>query len=134
MSSHRSSRRPPAPPPPPSGGAPPPPPPYQPPPAGGALVGVGQVQNQKALFSLILGIVSLICCGFVAGVPAAILGNMAKKEIEASGGAQSGAGMAQAGFILGIIGTALSAIGLIFYILYFVLFAASLAGHTTTTY
>ena len=88
------------------------------------------IQNQKALFSLILGIVSLICCGFVAGVPAAILGNMAKKEIEASGGAQSGAGMAQAGFILGIIGTALSAIGLILYILFIALAIGSSSVRT----
>jgi hypothetical protein len=91
-------------------------------------------QNQKALFSLILGILSLICCGFVAGIPGAILGNMAKKEIEASGGVQSGAGMAQAGFILSLIGTVLSALGILFWILYIVLFAASAASHTTTYY
>ncbi|HET6699876.1 MAG TPA: hypothetical protein VFG88_12360 [Nocardioidaceae bacterium] len=37
-----------------------------------------------------------------------MLGNMAKKEIAASGGAQTGGGMAQAGFIIGIIATVLS--------------------------
>ncbi len=59
--------------------------------------------NQKALWSMILGIVGLICCGLFAGIPALILGNMAKKEIAASGGAQTGGGMATAGVILGII-------------------------------
>jgi hypothetical protein len=118
--------------PPPSGGAPPPPPPYQPPPAGGALVGVGQVQNQKALFSLILGIVSLICCGFLAGIPGAILGNMAKKEIEASGGAQSGAGLAQAGFILSLIGTILWLVVYLGYFLLVVLAIGSSTIHTST--
>jgi hypothetical protein len=59
--------------------------------------------NQKAMWSMILGIVGLVCCGLFAGIPALILGNLAKKEISASGGAQTGAGMATAGVILGII-------------------------------
>jgi hypothetical protein len=41
---------------------------------------------------------------------------MGKKEIDASGGAQSGRGMAQAGFIMGIIGTVLSILFAIGYI------------------
>jgi hypothetical protein len=68
--------------------------------------------NQKAIWSLVLGILGLVCCQ-VAGIPAVILGNMAKKEIAASGGAEGGAGMAQAGFILGIIGIVLFVLGLI---------------------
>lgn len=34
------------------------------------------VQSQKGLFSLILAIVALICCGPFTGIPAAILGWM----------------------------------------------------------
>ncbi|HET6627658.1 MAG TPA: DUF4190 domain-containing protein [Nocardioidaceae bacterium] len=59
--------------------------------------------NKKAMWSMILGIVGLLCCGLFAGIPAVILANMGKKEIGASGGAQTGAGMATAGLILGII-------------------------------
>jgi hypothetical protein len=71
--------------------------------------------NQKALWSMILGIVSLLCCGVITGAAAIILSQQAKKEIAASGGLQSGSGQAQAGFILGIIGVALTVLGLIGY-------------------
>lgn len=75
---------------------------------------VGQPQtNQKALISMILGIVSLICCGLFLGIPAIILANMAKKEIAASNGTQTGGGMATAGLILGIVAVAWSVIYLI---------------------
>jgi Domain of unknown function (DUF4190) len=115
----------------PPGGQPPPeqppvppsPPGYGPPPPGyqqpvGAYGGGGQ-QNQKALWSMILGIVGLVCCGLFTAIPAIILGHMGKKEIDAAGGAQSGRGMAQAGFIMGIIGTVLSVVGLIIYVAIF---------------
>lgn len=103
--------------PPPGGGYLPPPPgggSYPPPPPGGG--GYAQPQsNKKALWSMILGILGLVCCGVFAGVPALILGNMAKKEIAASGGAQTGGGMAKAGFILGIISIAMTVIYIILY-------------------
>ena len=66
-------------------------------------------------WSLVLGILGLVCCGFIAGIPALILGNSAKKEIAASGGAETGMGMAQAGFVLGIIAIALGVLGLILF-------------------
>src|SRR5947209_8080383 len=110
---------PPPPPPPPSASPPPPPPSYSP---GGAAAVAAPVGNQKALWSLILGIAGLVCCGLVAGIPALILGNIAKKEIAASGGTQSGGGMAQAGFVLGII----SIVWTVFWLfIYFVLIAGS---------
>jgi len=90
---------------------PPPPPQYgapQPP-----YGGMPQKTNTKAIWSLVLGIVGLLCCGFFTGIPAIILGNSAKKEIAASGGAETGAGMAQAGFILGIIALVLMVLGII---------------------
>ena len=101
----------PPPPNPPGYGAPPPG--YQPVPG---AYGGGAQQNQKALWSMILGIVGLVCCGLFAAIPAIILGHMGKKEIDATGGAQSGRGMAQAGFIMGIIGTVLSVLIAIGYI------------------
>jgi hypothetical protein len=57
--------------------------------------------NKKAIWSLVLGILGLVCCGIFAGIPAIILGNMAKKEIATSG--EGGGGMATAGLVLGII-------------------------------
>jgi hypothetical protein len=87
------------------------PPPPPPPGTGGYAM---PQTNQKALWSMILGILSLVCCGLLAGIPALILGNTAQKEIAAAGGAQSGEGMAKAGVILGWISIALSVLGLIF--------------------
>ena len=89
------------------------PPPPPPPGPGGYAV---PQTNQKALWSMILGILSLVCCGLLAGIPALILGNSAQKEIAASGGMQTGEGMAKAGVILGWISIALSILGLIFAI------------------
>jgi hypothetical protein len=81
---------------------------------------------------MILGIVSLVCCGLLAGIPAIILGHIAKNEIDASGGTQEGRGMAQAGFIMGIIGTVLSVLGAIVYIV--ALGAMVSTGGIDTTY
>jgi hypothetical protein len=71
--------------------------------------------NQKALWAMILGIVSLFCCGVITGVFAIVLAQQAKREIAASGGMQRGAGQAQAGLVLGIIGIALTVLGLLVY-------------------
>ncbi len=76
---------------------PPPPPPQYGAPMPGAVPGT----NKKAIWSLVLGIVGLICCGFIAGIPAIILANMAKKEIATTG--EGGSGMATAGLVLGVI-------------------------------
>jgi putative exporter of polyketide antibiotics len=90
--------------------------PPPPPPAGDMAGGYAAPKtNSKAIWSLVLGILGLVCCGFFTGIPALILGNMAKKEIDTSGGAQSGRGMAQAGFILGIIAIVFGLIGVVLY-------------------
>ena len=76
-------------------------------------------QNDKALWSMVLGIgsifgvlASFVFCfvpfGLAAGLPAVVLGPLARKEIAASGGRQTGEGMAQAGLICGIIGIVLT--------------------------
>lgn len=88
--------------------------PPPPPPPGGTGGYATPQTSQKALWSMILGILGLVCCGLFAGIPALILGNSARKEIAASGGALSGDGMAKAGVILGWIAIALSVLGLIF--------------------
>jgi hypothetical protein len=58
---------------------------------------------------MIAGIVGLCCCGLI-GIVAIVLSLQAKKEIESSGGRQTGAGMAQAGLILGIIAVVLTVV------------------------
>ena len=88
---------------------PPQPPQYgdQPQPAYGAP----QPTNKKAIWSLVLGILGIVCCGFFTGIPALILGNNAKKEIAAGQG--TGGGMATAGVVMGWISIALGILSVI---------------------
>lgn len=112
--------------PPPAGyGYPPPPPgafpganmPYPPYP-GGFPAGY-QTEHPQAITAMVLGILGLVCCGLAS--PVAIwLGRKSTQEIDASGGRLGGRGQAQAGFILGIVGTALWVLGALFYIALFV--------------
>lgn len=78
--------------------------------------------NRKAIWSLVLGIVGILCCGPL-GVGAIILGNQAKKEIAGTG--QAGAGLAQAGFILGIL-------ALVFTVVQVILFAGGALSFPST--
>jgi hypothetical protein len=62
--------------------------------------------NGLAVTSLVLGIISIplgFCYGFgvLLGIPAFILGLVARRQIEQSGGTQSGQGLAIAGMITG---------------------------------
>ena len=61
-----------------------------------------------ATTSLVLGILSLVCLGCLAGIPAVICGHMAKGRIEKSGGTLGGSGTATAGLIMGYISLALT--------------------------
>jgi hypothetical protein len=104
---------------PPPGGYGPPPGGYDsapPPPPGYGYGGYGSQpagNNKKAIWSLVLGILGIVCCGFFTGIPALILGKQAQSEIDASGGAQTGRGLATAGFVLGIISIVFGIIGVI---------------------
>ncbi|MBN1901462.1 DUF4190 domain-containing protein [Candidatus Sumerlaeota bacterium] len=69
-----------------------------------------------AVFSLVLGVMSIVCFGVLAGIPALILGVIAISEIRRSQGALSGLGMAIAGMILGICSLLISL--LIFLVIY----------------
>lgn len=69
--------------------------------------------TSKATTALVLGITGLVVCPGVLSVPAWIIGQQAVKEIDASQGQLGGRSQAQAGYILGIIGTALAALGIL---------------------
>lgn len=64
--------------------------------------------NNKALVSLILGICCYAGFGFLTGIPAIILGHMATREINNSGGTQGGKTLALVGLILGYVATGLT--------------------------
>lgn len=83
--------------------------PFQPPPAG------AEQNNTLSIVSLVLGILSIPCCGFVVfGIGAAVTGFLAKKKVDENPALYGGRGMALAGMIIGIITTV---IGLILTIL-----------------
>jgi hypothetical protein len=71
--------------------------------------------HPRATMSMILGILGLVICGVIAPF-AWRMGKKTMDEIDASGGALGGRGMAQAGYIMGIIGTVFLALGLLFVV------------------
>lgn len=73
--------------------------------------------SAHAIWSLVLGILSFICFGFFAGIPAVICGHVARSKIRQSQGTLSGGGMALAGLILGYVGLVVTTIGILAAIL-----------------
>jgi hypothetical protein len=63
-----------------------------------------------AIWSLVLGIFSFVCGGFITAIPAIICGHVGRSTIRRSGGALSGMGLATAGLILGYVALALNII------------------------
>lgn len=105
-----------------------PPPPNQPPTYGGGsgygdqppVYGSGQPAyggqpaagtSKKAIWSLVVGILSLLCCSVITGPIAIVLSRSAKSDIATTG--QEGSGLATAGLVLGIIGLVLGVIQII---------------------
>jgi len=70
----------------------------------------------KAVAALLLGISSLACLGAVTGLPAIILGALARKDIDRSRGSLSGSGMAAGGIVTGFFGTGLGFVALLYII------------------
>ena len=74
------------------------------------------VQHPQATLALILGILGLAVCPFV-GIAALVVGNKARKQIDAAPGQFAGRGMATAGFVLGIVSVTLIALFMLLVIL-----------------
>jgi len=103
--------------------APPPPPPPTSPPGPGpgqpySPPSQGQT-NGLAITSLVLGIAGFFvsCLGIVSWILALVFGYRARTQIDESGGAQKGRGMAVAGIVLGWVGLALMVVVLIVIII-----------------
>lgn len=71
-----------------------------------------QGASSNAIATLILGILSILCMGFVTGVPAIILGSIELKAIKAGKSPTSGETPTKVGYILGIIGTVLTCLSI----------------------
>ena len=68
---------------------------------------------------MVLGILALVLCGPILGPTAWIMGNSLKKDAIAAGYPEPGNG--KAGRVCGIVATALSALGILFYVVVFAL-------------
>lgn len=82
--------------------------------------------HPKATTSLVLGILGVVLCQVVAPF-AWVMGKRTLDEIDASQGTVGGRGAAQAGYILGIVGTVLLGLGLIFAVIW-IIFAIAIVG------
>ena len=72
-------------------------------PGGGSAV--NKRNDGMAIASLVTGITSIVCCGLVTGIPAIILGLVARNRINQSSGTLGGGAMATIGVILGFAGS-----------------------------
>lgn len=87
--------------------------------------------STASMLALILGILSLSCCGFFTGIPAIFLGRAEIKAADEGRIHSSNRTLAKIGMVLGIVSTVLSCLGTLFYflILFFGLGASVLKGH-----
>jgi hypothetical protein len=66
--------------------------------------------SSRATTALVLGILGLLCCGLL-GIPAIIVGKQEMNNIDQGLAPVEGRGLAQAGFILGIVSLAIWVLG-----------------------
>ena len=89
--------------------------------------GYAAPEHPKASTSLVLGILGVVLCQVVAPF-AWVIGKRTVGEIDASGGRWGGRGQAQAGYVLGIVGSVLLGLYLTFALLYVVFVGVALVG------
>ena len=101
---------------------------YGPPPGYGyPPYGFTGPDHPKATTSLVLGILGVVLCQVLAPF-ALVTGKRTLAEIDASQGRWGGRGAAQAGYVLGIVGTVLLALAVVLVLLYAVIAVVALAG------
>jgi hypothetical protein len=81
-----------------------------------------------AIWSLVLGILSLACFSILSGIPAIVCGHKARKKIRESAGSLQGAGLALGGLVTGY----LSVVGLLIVIVVAVPFVLKAKTATQT--
>jgi hypothetical protein len=69
-----------------------------------AAVGASQPRQGLAITSLVLGILSMVCFGLFAGIPAVICGHIARGRVKRAPAQYGGGGLALAGLITGYLG------------------------------
>ncbi|GIV14962.1 MAG: hypothetical protein KatS3mg022_0397 [Armatimonadota bacterium] len=77
----------------------------------------GEYPGSRAILALVFGILGLVSMGLFA-IPAWILGKAERQAIERGESPESGRGMAEAGYILGIIGVVVLVFAALFAIVW----------------
>lgn len=90
-------------------------------------LGYAPPEHPQATLSLILGILGIVVCG-VAAPFAWQIGRRTLAEIDASQGRLAGRGAAQAGYVLGIVGTVLLGLAVLAVVLALVAFVVLAIG------
>jgi hypothetical protein len=67
-----------------------------------------------AIWSFVMGVLSLVCCGFILGIPAVICGHLALSKFQKEPQLQ-GKGLATAGLIIGYVAIAFWLIYVVFF-------------------
>lgn len=80
--------------------------------------------EDKAIISMILGILALVSFSILAGIPAIILGKMSRDNIRASSGRLSGEGMATAGIVMGWVSVGIVGVAVLAVLIVIILAAA----------
>lgn len=81
-------------------------------------------KNDLAVWSLVLGIAGIVLsCGLITGIPAIIVGNLARQAVRK--GEANNDGMAVAGVILGWVSVALGAIAVVLFVIWLVVFGST---------
>lgn len=88
--------------------------------------------HPRATTSLVLGILGVVLCQIIAPF-AWSMGKKTLDEIDASQGRVGGRGAAQAGYILGIVGTVLLALYVVFILIYVFFMIAVVGGGVATS-
>ena len=88
-------------------------------------------EHPRATMALVLGILGLAACGLVAPF-AWVVGKRTVEEIDRSNGMLGGRGPAQAGYVLGVVGTVFLALAVVFVVGYLALMVAIFGGLATS--
>jgi hypothetical protein len=81
-----------------------------------ASISAQQPKNSLcAIWSLVLGLLSIFCCGPLTSIPAIICGHIGLSNIKNSNGTLGGKGMCIAGIILGWVGILLAILSILFF-------------------
>jgi len=87
-------------------------------------------EHPQATMVLILGILGMAVCQLIAPF-AWVIGRRVKKEIDESGGQYAGSSQVQVGYILGIVGTCLMIVGVLFFVVYIVIVVIAIGASAT---